>query len=264
MPEMFYWGLYHDGDVLWKQYSEMQRDPAAKCQEHNPSIAFSRAQWFSPWTWHPWLYTKPDDISECLPTDPHRFRVNAGSPRSSVISQPAFIQMSGEVTRSGLQIWKHWGQNSFQSGEIEQKSIWPYLETRERRGGAGQEPTCVWTESVWCFADMGRNASWDPRRSPGWMSCYSSRFRIKAQFSQESHVLTQMGQWNKPVLLSVYQASSRLFLSLHSWDLQFWEVMSMFPTPGKNQLRVLLAWVVLAASLGGLGKLLTQTLLLFL
>lgn len=99
---------------------------------------------FSPWTWHPRQYAKPDDIPECLPTDTYRFWVNAGSPRSSVCGITACFYTNawwGHTFRPP--VWQHWGQNSFQSGEIEQKSIWPYSETKERRGWAGQEPTCA-------------------------------------------------------------------------------------------------------------------------
>lgn len=46
-----------------------------------------------------------------------------------------------------------------------------------------------------------------------------------------------------------------LLLGLCSWDLWPWEVMSLFLTPGENQLRGV---VVLPASGGGLGKLLTR------
>lgn len=157
----------------------------------------------------------------------------------SVISQPVFIQMSGEVTDSGPHVWKHWGQNSFQSGEIEQKSIWPYSETRERKGWAGQEPTCAWTESVWCFTDGGKKCF--ARHSPGWISCYSACFRIKAQLSWKSHVLTQKGRKRvtSPKACLCYQVLSMimLFLGLCRWDLQYWEVTSLFLTPRKKQLR---------------------------
>lgn len=176
----------------------------------------------------------------------------------SVISQPVFIQMSGEVTRSGPQAWKHRGQKSFQPGEIEQKIIWPYSETRERRGWVGQEPTCAWTESIWCFTDMGRNAPPDARHSLDWMSCFSSHFRIKAQLSQKKPCAQAGGTvkqgTSKTYLCYQVLSMMSLLLGLCSWDLWPWELMSSFLTPEENQVRDVAGLPVSV----GLGKPLTR------
>lgn len=51
-------------------------------------------------------------------------------------------------------------------------------EGEERMSWAGAH-MCL-NRKLWCFTDVGRNPPRDARHSPGWVSCSSSCFRIKA------------------------------------------------------------------------------------
>lgn len=243
MPDMFYGGPYHDGDVLWRQYGEIQRDPAAKCQEQNPSTAFFWAQRFSPWTWHPQPYAKPDDIPECLPTDPYRFWVNAGSPRSSVCDITACFHTN--------EWWGHMfrppGLKALRSKLISVRGnrAEKYLALLRDEG----DERMSWTKAHMClnrkrlmFRRRGEECFARCKAQPRLDELLQLSLQNKSPALPRSHVVMQNGQGNKPLspkacLCCQVSSMIMLFLGLCSWDLQCWEVTSLFLTPRKNQLR---------------------------
>lgn len=76
--------LYLEGDVLWKQYSEIQGDQQLGAKSRTPPLPSSEVSALAPeLVIHSHMQSLMTSL-KCLPTDACRFWFNAGSPRSSV------------------------------------------------------------------------------------------------------------------------------------------------------------------------------------
>ena len=241
--QRFQQGMYHAGAVLWKQYGEIQRDPAAKCQEQNPSSACFGAQCYSAWTWCLRSYVKPDDIPEFLPTDPYRFWVDARSPCSSVCDITACFHTS--------EWWGHRfrppGLKALRSklisvgGNRAEKYLALLREKGEEWMSWARAHMCLNRKSLIfhrrgeeCFARCKTQPRLDKLLQLSLQNKSPALLRKPCAHTEETG---KQATSPKACLCSRVSSLVMVFLGLCSWDLQCWEVRNLFLTPSKKRLR---------------------------